>query len=252
MQFQRPLAGFIAIAATALLGVPSDAGAAPVVTDLSEHSVAITANFSGSDILLFGATQGEQDVIVIVQGPRLSRTIRRKERNVGIWMNGQSVTFDQVPTYYAMAATRDIETLLPAEVLESFGAGEAHLVFTPAAGTDPAIDTDPYREALIRNLRRLDLYSRKPAKVKILGNSLFRVSLHFPTNVPVGEYKVRILLVSDKDVVSTGTTRLDVGKSGIEASVYDFAHKHSALYGIVALIIAVVAGWGAAAIFRKA
>ena len=107
-------------------------------------------------------------------------------------------------------------------------------------------------QALIRNLRRLDLYSRKPAKVKILGNSLFRVSLHFPTNVPVGEYKVRILLVSDKDVVSTGTTRLDVGKSGIEASVYDFAHKHSALYGIVALIIAVVAGWGAAAIFRKA
>jgi uncharacterized protein (TIGR02186 family) len=252
MQFQRPFTGFVAALATALIAGPPTAGAGPVVTDLSEHSVAITANFAGSDILLFGATQGEQDVIVIVQGPRLSRTIRRKERNVGIWMNGQSVTFDQVPTYYAMAATRDIETLLSADVLESYGAGEEHLVITPAADTDPAIDTAPYREALIRNLRRLDLYSRKPAHVKILGNSLFRVSLHFPTNVPVGEYNVRILLVSDNNVVSTGTMRLDVGKSGIEASVYDFAHKHSALYGIVALIIAVVAGWGAAVIFRKA
>ena len=175
MQYQRSLAGIFAAITTTLFGALPNAIAAPVVTDLSEHSVAITANFAGSDILLFGATQGEQDVIVIVQGPRLSRTIRRKERNVGIWMNGQSVTFDQVPTYYAMAATRDIETLLSADVLESYGAGEEHLVFTPAANTDPAIDTAPFREALIRNLRRLDLYSRKPAQVKILGNSLFRV-----------------------------------------------------------------------------
>ena len=226
--------------------------AAPVITDLSEHSVAITANFAGSDILLFGATQGEKDVIVIVQGPRQPRTIRRQERNVGIWMNGESVTFDQVPSYYAMAATRDIDSLLSADVLESFGAGEEHLVITAAADTDPVIDITPYREALIRNMRRLDLYSQKPAKVKILGNSLFRVSLHFPTNVPVGEYKVRILLVTDNKVVSTGSMRLDVGKSGIEASVYDFAHRYSALYGIVALIIAVAAGWAASAVFRKA
>jgi len=76
--------------------------------------------------------------------------------------------------------------------------------------------------------------------------------LHFPTNVPVGEYKVRILLVTDNKVVSTGSMRLDVGKSGIEASVYDFAHRYSALYGIVALIIAVAAGWAASAVFRKA
>jgi uncharacterized protein (TIGR02186 family) len=241
-----------ALALVSLVVGPGTLLAAPVVTDLSEHSVAITANFSGSDILLFGATQGEKDVIVVVQGPRLSRTVRQKERNVGIWMNGESVTFDRVPTFYATAATRDIDDLLSTEVLESFGAGENHLVITPAVGTDPSIDVVPYREALIRNLRRQNLYSQQPAKVKIIGNSLFRVSLHFPTNVPVGKYKVRILLVRDNKVVSTGTSDLDVGKSGIEASVYEFAHEYSALYGIVAIIIAVFAGWAAAAVFRKA
>jgi uncharacterized protein (TIGR02186 family) len=243
--FSLILTGLVVITSRSLI-------AAPVVTDLSEHSVAITANFAGSDILLFGATQGQQDVIVIVQGPRLSRTVRRKERNVGIWMNGQSVTFNQVPSYYAMAATRDIESLLSPEVLESYGAGEEHLIIAAATDTDPAIDTGPYREALVRNLRRVELYSQHPAQVKILGNSLFRVSLHFPTNVPVGEYTVRILLVSDGKVFSTGTKHMNVDKSGIEASVYDFAHRHSALYGIVALIIAAVAGWAAAAVFRKA
>jgi len=226
--------------------------AAPVVADLSEHSVAITTDFSGSDILLFGATQGVEDVIVIVQGPRLPRTIRRKERNVGIWMNGESVTFDQVPSYYAMATTRDIDSLLPAEVLESYGAGEEHLIITPALGTDPSIDVTAFREALIRNQRRVNLYSQEPARVEILGDSLFRVNLSFPTNVPVGEYSVRILLVHDQKVISTGSTHLKVGKAGIEASVYNFAHEYSALYGIVALIIAVTAGWAASVVFRKA
>jgi uncharacterized protein (TIGR02186 family) len=248
----KTLVSISSLALAAMISSLPVANAEPVITDLSEHSVAITADFSGSDILLFGATQGKQDVIVIVQGPRQSRTIRRQERNAGIWMNGESLTFDQVPSYYAIAASGDIDSLLSAETLESYGAGEEHLVIAPALGSDPAIDIKPFREALIRNMRRIGLYSQKPAQVKILGNSLFRVGLHFPTNVPVGEYKVRILLVSDKKVVSTGTKRLDVGKSGIEAAIYDFAYNYSALYGIVALIIAVVAGWAAAAVFRKA
>ena len=48
------------------------------------------------------------------------------------------------------------------------------------------------------------------------------------------------------------TTPLIVNKAGIEARVFDFAHDQRALYGIIAILIALVAGWLAHVAFREA
>ena len=41
----------------------------PLVADLSAHEISITTGFSGTELLLFGATEGEGDVIVVIRGP---------------------------------------------------------------------------------------------------------------------------------------------------------------------------------------
>ena len=240
----------------------SSAIAQSVVMGLSEHNVSITANFDGSDILLFGSTQGENDVIAIVRGPQSSRVIRRKERKMGVWVNGDAIQFDEVPTFYAIAATRPPVEILPVEALKSYAIGTENLSLSAnlnrtnlAEGAEmvtvDAPTVESFRAALIRNMHRLDLYNEDIFPIRILGDSLFRVSLHFPTNVPVGSYNVRILLVRDGEVVRTGTTHIAVGKTGIEASVYDFAHRYPPAYGLVAILIAVVSGWLASVAFRK-
>ncbi len=240
----------------------SSASAQSVVMDLSEHNVSITANFDGSDILLFGSTQGENDVIAIVRGPQSSRIVRRKERKMGVWMNGDSIQFDEVPSFYAIAATRPPVEILPVAALESYGIGAKNLTLSAnlnrtnlAEGSEmvtvDASTVESFRSALIRNMRRLNLYNEDISPIKILGDALFRVSLHFPTNVPVGSYDIRILLVRDGEVVRTGTTHIAVGKSGIEASVYDFAHRYPPAYGLVAILIAIASGWLASVAFRK-
>jgi hypothetical protein len=52
-------------------------------------------------------------------------------------------------------------------------------------------------------------------------------------------------------MMASSETTLAVRKAGLEATVFDFAHQHSAIYGIVAILIALFAGWLAGAIFRK-
>ena len=44
------------------------AQAVPLVADLSNHPVAITTGFTGTDVLLFGATDGPGDVVIVVSG----------------------------------------------------------------------------------------------------------------------------------------------------------------------------------------
>jgi hypothetical protein len=62
----------------------SPARAQPLVFDLSSHLIAITTGFSGTELLLFGATEGEGDVIVTLRGPETTAVVRKKSRVAGI------------------------------------------------------------------------------------------------------------------------------------------------------------------------
>ena len=52
--------------------------------------------------------------------------------------------------------------------------------------------------------------------------------------------------------MSAQTTPLFVSKVGVEAEIFDFAYEQSALYGIIAILVALMAGWLAHIAFRRA
>ena len=70
-----------------------------IVAGLSQNIVSITTDFSGSELLIYGAVKRDApipagkplEVIITVQGPSRALTVRRKERRFGIWMNTESV-----------------------------------------------------------------------------------------------------------------------------------------------------------------
>ena len=58
-------------------------------------------------------------------------------------------------------------------------------------------------------------------------------------------------MVDKGRVVAEKSVILTARKAGIGADIFEFAHRQSAAYGMAAIIIAVAAGWLAAAVFRK-
>src|SRR3546814_10442385 len=105
----RSLVKAAAVALCFSSGTAEAAPADPLVVDLSSHLVAITTGFTGTDVLLFGATQGEGHIVVIVEGPHSNLAVRRKEQVLGIWVNREEVTFRTVPTFYQVKAS-DLQT----------------------------------------------------------------------------------------------------------------------------------------------
>jgi uncharacterized protein (TIGR02186 family) len=226
------------------------ASADPLVVDLSNHLVAITTGFTGTDVLLFGAVQNEGDVIVTVRGPDQDMVVRRKDRKVGIWVNSESARYKNVPAYYATASNRAIDTIAQSTVRQQYRIGLEHQRFI-AEGDHAEEDQTLYREALVRNMQNAGLYNQRPAKISFLSNQLFRTDIHFPANTPTGTYTISVYLIRDGAIASVKTTPLVVSKTGVSAEVYEFAHRYSALYGIIAVIIAIIAGWIASVAFRK-
>src|SRR5215471_10269016 len=123
-----------------LLGGGAGARAEPLVADLSNHLIAITTGFNGADVLLFGATDGPGDIVAVVRGPTVRAIVRRKGRLFGIWVNRESMDFEEVPNFYAVAASRSLDQLLSPEMAQRYRVGLGNLGIRPAEAGDPATD----------------------------------------------------------------------------------------------------------------
>lgn len=233
-----------------LLGLAPVARAQPVVVDLSKDFVAITAGFTGTEVLLFGATTGIGHVVVVVVGPSESATIRLKEKFAGIWINGPAVTFKNVPAFYQVLSTDTLDEWLPLPVREANQIGVEYLKIQPSGDVGSATAAE-FRNALIRNKQAIGHYGKIEGRLNMIGGRLFRSTVYFPADVPVGVYEINTYHVVDGRITSTQTTPLTISKIGLEANIYRIAHQNGALYGLAAIVIAVLAGLGGNALFRR-
>lgn len=225
-------------------------GPSPLVADLSEDLIAITTGFTGTEVLLFGATEGAGEIIVVVRAPESRVVVRRKERVGGVWINADSLAFDKVPGFYHIAASRPLADLLTETVLEREQIGVQNLSL-PALTSATEDEIGAFATALIRNKQRAGLFNEKLGEISFLGNRLFRTQVKFPSNVPTGVYTATVYLVDNGAIIDRTDTPLQVRKTGFEANVFEFANQRSAIYGLFAIFIALVAGWFAGIVFRN-
>ena len=222
-----------------------------MLADLSSHIIAIGGGFTGNSVVLFGSTDGPGDIIAVVRGPERDVTVWRKGKIAGIWVNAHSVTFNNVPVFYAVVASRPLDQLIQPSVAALYKIGAAHLKYE----TESLASSERARlftDALIEQQRKAGLFVTDTGKVAFLGERLFRATLSFPQNVPTGTYLVQVFLIRDGDVVSGQTTPLVVSKVGIDAAISEFAIRESAAYGAIAIAVALAAGWLASLAFRRA
>lgn len=236
----------------------TDGPAETVVAGLSSDSVAITADFDGSDILIYGAIRREEpipdgppvQVIVTVEAPASSLTIWRKERRAGIWMNADAVRIGAAPGLYVVATSGPLDQILLPDWDNRFRISLA-TAMRAFAGYVAVEDALPYTEALIRIRRAEGLYRLDENSVSVIDQTLFRADIRLPANLVEGAYKTRIFLLRDGRVIDRYVAPIRVGKVGVERWLYRLAFDRPLVYGVMSLAVAVFAGWGASAAFRK-
>ncbi len=245
------------LAALLVMLAAGSAWAEEVVLGLSRDQVAITADFDGSELLIFGAVKRETpipageplQVVATVAGPSLPATVYRKERIAGIWANADAVEIDAAPSFYAVLTSAPwSDALLDTEDLR-------HRVSIPRAirsvGAPMEVaDAPSFTEALIRIRMRQGLYQLLEEAVEVSEQTLFRMSLRMPANLTEGAYDVRILLTRSGTVVAEYQSTIDVRKVGLERWLYTLSREQPLAYGLLSLAIAIFAGWGASAAFR--
>lgn len=235
--------------------------------DLSARTIPIETDFAGARLILFGAVEnskqtaaeaGLYDIIVVIEGPTDRVSVRRKTRAAGIWVNTRAITFQEVPSYYAVITTRPLEEIASGKNLEKMqdrheiGFHSVYMEIAPGQGKNPAAnELDAFKEALIRLKRHEGLYREDQYGITFIGRSLFRATIHLPANVQVGTFRVRAFLFRNGEFLSQVTAPLKLERAGIERFVHSLASTYPLIYGLGAVLLAVTAGLLASIVLKK-
>lgn len=222
----------------------------PLNIELSADHIDITTGFNGATLTLFGVRREPGDIVLVIRGPETALTVRRKDKVGSVWMNRESVTFNDVPVYYDLASSRPVARIAPPASLQTYKIGLDGMAFRYVGDEDDAI-VDRFREALIRGWQARGLFPLDAHPIDFIDNNFFRVDFYLPPDVQTGIYTVDSYLFREGAVVSHRQASLRVAQVGFSARLYDFAHRQSVLYGLVAISLALAAGWGAHRFLRR-
>ncbi len=227
---------------------------------ISTNEIAITSDFAGADLTVFGALDnadrfllqiGQYDIIVALEGPAKRTVVRRKERFFGIWINRHSMTFEPAPASYSISSTIPIDRIAKQIDLSGRTIGIEHIHLTPSGRVGDGTLVPEFKEALLRLRVDDGLYQSEPVGVEFVSSSLFRATLRLPASIPVGRHKLRAFLFKNNEFVMERELPLRVVKTGIEQFIFELAHQHAFLYGVLAVVLAMLTGWTASVMFRR-
>ena len=234
-------------------GSGGDALAEELVSGISQDTIQITSNYTGTDIVVFGAIERAQgatgrDIVVIVRGPDETMTVRRRDWVAGIWVNRDAARFEGLPAYYYLASTEPVSHVAPAETLRRYGIGLQSLTPTTIGSHH---DPEPFRQAAIRYHQRSGLYAENPGSIDFLSEALFRTRVPVPAGVTRGQYNVEVYLFRGGEVVSAQSTPLFVDATGLERRLFKMAHNAPFFYGLSCVFMAMLLGWIFSVLFRR-
>jgi uncharacterized protein (TIGR02186 family) len=229
-----------------------------LVPDVSQREIQIRYSFAGAELLLFGAilypggrVPSEQaDIAVVLKGPVEPIVVREKQKVAGIWMNVESERFRSAPTFYAVASSRPLSQLVDERIAAIYELGLGNIQLSPGAGATPEVQ-QRFEKGLVELRQRNDLYIEEPNGVEITDGVLYRARLHIPARVPIGNYTAETFLIKDGRVLAAAVRDIRIEKLGFERFVATAADRWSFTYGLVAVAVSLLLGWGGSAAFRR-
>lgn len=241
----------------ALLAGAAPAAAERLVISASQPDVRITSNFAGAEIVLFGVAEGGSpgpyDVAVTIRGPQETAITWRKSHVLGIWLNTDSRTFVDTPSFLAVATNRPAGMIAAPEILRREQIGLTRNILIQRVGPDFAdvVPDDAFRAAFLRIKAAEGLYEEQPEGVQFLSDSAFRATFLLPGRARPGRYEVTAKLFRDGAILAQAHTAFAIQKAGFEARLAAFADQDGLLYGLAVACGALLVGFAANLLFRR-
>jgi len=230
--------GFLPLWAAAPAGLP---------LKLTPATIEMGVFYDGAPLRIEGTAEPGSNVVVVVRGPDVEEVFNVKGRVGPIWVNSGKVHISGVPSLFLCFHPTPLAELLSPEALAQHQIGyevirKQMLIQPPEQDRDvvrASFVTLKTQENVYRNIRNGVLMG-KPTEAGVS----YRVEFHWPRKAPPAAYEVRAYECRNGAVVRQTTASLKVVETGFPAWMAWFARQHASLYGGLAVLVALLTGFG--------
>lgn len=231
--------------------LPADGAVAPQNFQVLPNQLAIGESFQGAEIKVSAEIPQGFSAVVEFKGDTHQDRLLRKGRRGGLWMNVGEVTVDNSPTTYLLMST-DPELVSDSPKSQwGYGALQKQVKLS---GAMPKGGKDKLFREFIKLKESEQLYGIFPGELKLIPISGDRARVEgqfsLPDKIPPANYKIHFFVLNNGKVVEEKTTEFPVEMQGIPAVLTSLAYDHSTLYGLIAVILAIIAGFAMGIIFK--
>ncbi len=235
-----------------ILSLPSLVRGASLDLQVSPSQVGIGAFFRGQGVAVTAMIPQGAEAVLEVVGQAGDEHLMRKGRRGGLWLNVGEIDFHGAPSLYMAMSTNP-------KLLEAAGAAApwgypALKTRVTLSGQVPDQQRDEFFEQFLKLKESEGLYTIFPAPLKQspAAGGLVPVQGEFrlPTNIKPGSYQVCLSVIQEGRITAKECGELKVTMVGFPAAIATLAYQHGAIYGILAVVIAVVTGFAIGFIFK--
>ena len=235
-----------------ILSLPSLVWGASLDLKVFPSQVEIGAFFRGQRVTVTDLIPQGAEAVMEVVGQASDEHLMRKGRRGGLWLNVGEIDIHGAPSLY-MAMSTDPKLLEAAAAAEPWGYPALKTQVTMSGQVqDP--ERDEFFEQFLKMKESEGLYTifQEPIKKSPVAGGLVPVKGEFqlPTNVRPGSYEVCLSVIQEGRITAKNCGELQVAMVGFPAMIATLAYQHGAIYGIFAVVIAIVTGFAIGFIFK--
>jgi hypothetical protein len=248
---KRQIGTLLFAACTALLvlapmGAQTPSPATPDLT-LTPTFIPMGTFYNGAKIAVKGRVAAGSGVVVAIRGPEIEETFNKKGKVGPFWYNAAKVHISGAPSLFLCYTSGPLTGLLSREALDAAQLDE-EAIRAQMKVQPPDQDNPTVRENYLALKRQQSIYRLFEGTVKLGaeegGSRSFTLDLAWPKKAPPAAYEVKVYECRDQGVTAQTSTQVKVEEVGFPARLAQMANTQAYLYGLIAVLAAVIVGFG--------
>ena len=220
----------------------------PLEITVQPDQIFIGATYNGTDILVSGQVPADTEAVIRITGHEEDSKLKKKGRVMGVlWMNLGSVELQNIPGVFLLYKSIQADD-------QQVGGINISAIRRKAEIVSEYQDKDALFEEFVKLKQKSGLYRTVENGIHYEkennGMKFFSASVKLPSALPQGDYKLEVFALAGNDIAGYSKKDLNVKQAGMPAFIATLAFDHGTLYGILAVIVAVIAGLLTGTIFK--
>ena len=230
----------------------------PATVTVTPRVVQMGTFYGGAKVRVEGKVTPGSKVVVAVRGSDVTEFFNKVGRVGPIWINTGKVAVSGAPSLLMVFSSEPLDSCLTRAEIDQHQLDAAAIkkqiqIEPQAQGGDP-IATDFLKLKVRQGSYRMVASAIETGSVED-GSLPYALEFVWPKNASPGAYEVSVYACREGEVKESLKGPLKVVEVGFPALVASMAREHASTYGIVSIVVAILAGFGidflATRLFKK-